>query len=172
MLLRRFEPADLKRVWEINEGEVPAVGRETPDTLAHIAGESMIALVAEGEAGVGGFCFVLPPGANYDSPNYLWFSDRYDDFIYLDRIAIAPPFQRRGWGHAMYEEIERQAKLTRPGATSFALEVNLEPRNEKSLRFHDQLGFVEVGVRAPRPDYAVSMMVKGLDDGQTTQPPR
>lgn len=162
MLLRRFETPDLPRIWEINEGEVPAVGRESPDMLAHIAEESIIALVAEDERGVGGFCFVLPPGADYGSLNYRWFSERYDDFVYLDRIAIAPLFQRQGWGHAMYAEVERRANIVRPSATTFALEVNLEPRNEKSLRFHDQLGFVEVGVRSPRPDYAVSMLVKQL----------
>ncbi|MEY2957767.1 MAG: hypothetical protein RLZZ01_335 [Actinomycetota bacterium] len=162
MLLRDYRPADLAVVHAINQGEVPAVGSEEIDDLAHIASESLVALVAEVDDELAGFCMVLAPGADYDSGNYLWFSDRYEDFVYLDRIAIPSRFQRAGIGRAMYAEVERRTAALRPTATRFTLEVNLEPRNDRSLAFHGALGFVEVGRRNTEYGSYVSLMAKSL----------
>jgi predicted GNAT superfamily acetyltransferase len=162
MLLRPYVPDDLASVHSINEGEVPAVGSATPEALTHIAGQSVIALVAELDDEIAGFCLVLAPGADYNSVNYRWFSDRYDDFVYLDRVAIAPAFQRRGVGRAMYAEVERLAREQHPTATHFTLEVNLRPRNDRSLAFHAALGFVEVGQQETDYGALVSMMAKEL----------
>lgn len=164
MLLREFVPADLAAVHVINEAEVPAVGSTTPETLGHVASESLVALVADVDGEVAGFCLVLPPGAEYGSKNYEWFSERYDDFVYLDRVAIPPGFQRRGIGQAMYAEVERLAAERRPTATDFALEVNLRPRNDRSLAFHATLGFLEVGQLETDDGALVSMMTKPLRD--------
>lgn len=177
MPLRPYRPDDLIAIHAINEAEVPAVGTETIDALAAIADQSVIALVAdEGTrngggrddgtradgAQIAGFCLVLAPGADYDSGNYRWFSERYDDFVYLDRIAIAPAYQRRGLGRAFYGEVERLAGRLRPTATHLTLEVNLRPRNDTSLAFHADLGFVEVGRRDTEYDSLVSLMAKPL----------
>lgn len=162
MLLRDYEPADLGAIHAINEACVPAVGTETPDDLARIAGQSVIALVASVDDEIAGFCLVLAPGADYDSMNYAWFSARYADFVYLDRVAIASPFQRRGIGHAMYAEVERRAPAVWPTATHFTLEVNLRPRNDQSLAFHAQLGFEEVGQQETDYGALVSLMAKQL----------
>ena len=161
-MLRDYTPADLAAVHAINQAEVPAVGEETADALAHIASESLVALVAELDGTVAGFCFVLPPGADYGSMNYAWFAERYDDFVYLDRVAISPDFQRRGIGRALYAEVERLAAERRPSARDFTLEVNLRPRNDQSLAFHADLGFVEVAQRETDYGARVSMMTKPL----------
>ena len=163
MQLRAYRPDDLVVVHAVNQAEVPAVGDETIAALHHIAEQSVIALVAEEEEGaLAGFCLVLAPGAEYDSGNYRWFSERYHDFVYLDRIAIAPAFQRRGLGRALYAEVERLAAEYCPGATDFTLEVNLRPRNDTSLAFHTSLGFVEVGQRETSYGTLVSLMAKPL----------
>ncbi len=164
MALRSYSDVDLAAIHSINQSEVPAVGTETPEALAHIADQSVIALVAEDDATgvVAGFCLVLAPGADYDSGNYRWFSDRYDDFVYLDRIAIAPAFRRRGLGRALYGEVEQLASTRRATATQFTLEVNLRPRNDTSLAFHTELGFVEVGQRETGSGTIVSLMAKSL----------
>jgi len=168
MLLREFAPADLETVHTINDGAVPAVGSEPPEALAHIAAQSTIALVVEVDAEIAGFCFVLPPGADYGSKNYAWFAERYDDFVYLDRVAIPQRFQRRGIGRVLYAEVERLAVERRPAATDFTLEVNVRPRNERSLAFHAELGFIEVGQRETDYGARVSMMSKSL--GPTAAP--
>lgn len=162
MRFRAYRPDDLPAAHAINQGEVPAVGSETVEGLGRIADQSVIALVAEDGGAVAGFCLVLAPGADYGSGNYLWFSERYDEFIYLDRIAISPSFQRRGLGRAMYAEVERLAAECRPAATDFTLEVNLRPRNDTSLAFHASLGFVEVGQRETSYGALVSLMAKPL----------
>lgn len=162
MLLRPYRADDLRPLHAINQAEVPAVGDETLDALGHIADQSVIAIVAEDDDRIAGFCLVLGPGADYDSGNFLWFSERYEEFVYLDRIAIAPGFQRRGLGRAMYAEVERLAAERCPTATHFTLEVNLRPRNDTSLAFHAALGFVEVGRRETEYDALVSLMAKPL----------
>lgn len=162
--LRAYSSDDLPTVHAINEDAYPAVGTETLVDLGHIADESTIALVADDpDTGrIAGFCLVLAPDANYDSMNYLWFRDRYDDFVYLDRVAISPDFQRRGLGRDLYAEVERLAVERRPGAGHVTLEVNLRPRNDQSLAFHAALGFVEVGQQETDYGTLVSLMAKPL----------
>ena len=162
MLLREYRPDDLEAIHRINQGQVPAVGTETVEDLGAIADQSLIALVAEVDDTIAGFCLVLAPGAEYDSLNYLWFSERYDDFVYLDRVAVPAAYQGRGLGRAMYTEVERLAAEHRPTATDFTLEVNLRPRNEPSLGFHARLGFVEVGRQETDYGALVSLMAKPL----------
>ncbi len=163
MLIRGYHADDLAAVHAINQNEVPAVGSETVDALGRIADQSVISLVAVDAAGqIGAFCMVLAPGAEYGSGNYRWFSDRYDEFVYLDRIAVAPAHQRRGLGRRLYAEVERLAGERRPQATEFCLEVNLRPRNDTSLAFHAELGFIEVGRRETDYGALVSLMTRPL----------
>lgn len=162
MRLRDVETSDLETILAINQACVPAVGTSTLDEIRSLAAMSVIALAADVGDELAGFCLVLPPGVDYRSMNYRWFSERYDDFVYLDRVAIAEPFRRAGIGHAMYAEVERRAAIERPGATHFTLEVNLRPRNDPSLAFHASLGFEEVGQQETDYGALVSLMAKPL----------
>jgi predicted GNAT superfamily acetyltransferase len=91
------------------------------------------------------------------SMNYRWFSVRYDDFVYLDRVAVAADHRGCGIGSRLYEEVERRTR-----AVWFTLEVNLRPRNDGSLRFHARKGFVEVGQQETDYGALVSLMAKRL----------
>jgi predicted GNAT superfamily acetyltransferase len=162
--IREYHPDDLTDVHAINQGEVPRVGSETVEALAHIAAESILAPVAiDAESGeVLGFAMVLGADADYSSDNYAWFRERYADFVYLDRVAIPPAHQRRGIGRALYDYVGAHARAVRPTASDWTLEVNLRPRNERSLAFHTAMGFVEVGQHESRHGYLVAMMSKPL----------
>ena len=70
---------------------------------------------------------------------------------------LSDRFRRRGLGTFVYDEVEDVAgKYDR-----LCLEVNLLPRNDASLAFHEGRGFVEVG-RLGDEDHLVSLMEKDL----------
>lgn len=160
--LREFEQTDLESVLSINQAARPAVGDLDRERLMHLIDESSIALCAEEAGAVVGFCLVLDSDADYDSVNYAWFSARYRDFIYLDRVAIVAEHRGRGVGRALYTEVERLAGQRGPKPTTFTLEVNLRPRNDASLGFHARMGFTEVGRQETPYGAEVSLMAKTL----------
>jgi predicted GNAT superfamily acetyltransferase len=155
--IRAMTASDIEAVWAINQENIPAVGEETVEVLAELLAMSLFSLVAEADNVVVGFCMILGPQTQYRSPNYLYFCERYADFIYLDRVAVTSAFQGLGLGAAMYREVERLS-----GSTLFALEVNTKPRNEGSLRFHTREGFVLLEEVETRPGKMVGFMIKEL----------
>ncbi|MFT3852123.1 MAG: hypothetical protein QM733_05220 [Ilumatobacteraceae bacterium] len=149
MLVRDLQAADLGVALALNNANVPAVNELDPTELARLHGMARVALAAEVDGAFAGFCLVLAPGVDYASRNYGWFSARYDDFAYLDRIAVDATLRRVGVGRAFYDELA--ARLT--GTTPVLLcEVNLVPRNDVSLAFHATVGFREVGRHHPYAD--------------------
>ena len=107
----------------------------------------------------------LRPGQSYQSLNYRWFSERYENFVYIDRIAVAPAYKGRGIGRALYADVESLAATTAPILTC---EVNLVPSNADSMAFHTKLGFAEVGQQVTEGGKKrVSLMVKTLAAPQT-----
>src|ERR1700729_1520829 len=43
--------------------------------------------VAEADGHLAGFLIALRENAVYESPNFLWFRERYPEFLYIDRIV-------------------------------------------------------------------------------------
>ena len=164
VVIRSIGAVDLDRVLEINQANVPEVGSVDADRMAYLVDESPIALAAELGGTVVGFCLVMPPDIAYDSVNYRWFTERYDDFMYLDRVAFDAAAQGRGLGTLLYAEVDRlMAEL---GERHLALEVNVDPPNEPSLAFHARRGFVEVGQQDTPYGIRVSMQMRPV--GSTT----
>ena len=142
--LRPLEEADLDDVLALNQRWVPHVGSATRDGLAGIAAVCSLTLVARSADGaLAGFVMVLAPHADYHSPNFRFFSERSDDFRYVDRIAVDPSAQGTGLGRRLYGAVFAHAVGS--GAGRVNAEVNLEPPNPGSQAFHAALGFVEVG---------------------------
>ena len=142
---------------DINQANTPALGDETLETMTQLLEWSPIALGCDVEGELAGFCLVMAPGLPYTSSNYRWFSERYADFAYLDRVALRADHQGRGFGTALYRHVEQCIE-----AEWFTLEVNLDPPNEGSIRFHSRLGFVEVGQQITPSGKLVSLMAKEL----------
>jgi predicted GNAT superfamily acetyltransferase len=101
--------------------------------------------VAESDGAVQGFLLVLQEGARYDSPNYLWFSQHFPHFLYIDRVVVAGSAQGLGVGRLLYEDLFRFANLRGPGM--IACEFDVDPPNLASQRFHERFGFKEVGTQ-------------------------
>lgn len=100
--------------------------------------------VTEDAQGITGFVICVPSGLEYWSENYKWFTARYADFLYLDRVVVAERARRAGTGRALYEDMHRAAAGRWMRVT---LEVNLRPPNPVSIAFHERMGYRPVGVR-------------------------
>jgi uncharacterized protein len=146
-MIRPLLASDLDAVLTLNNANVPAVSGLDDAELARLAALTSISLVAELDGAFAGFCMVMPPGVDYASVNYRWFSSHagelgYATFAYLDRMAVAPEARRRGVGRALYAHLIEA--LTGAVPVLFC-EVNVRPRNDPSLAFHAAIGFREVG---------------------------
>ncbi|MGE4618608.1 MAG: GNAT family N-acetyltransferase, partial [Planctomycetota bacterium] len=84
----------------------------------------------------------------------------FDNYAYVDRVAIDQAARRCGMGVAFYAWLEAWARSAR--LSSIVCEVNLEPRNESSIDFHHACGFREVGQYIGRGK-PVMMMQKLLE---------
>lgn len=146
--VRPLTDEDLPEVLVRNNAEVPAVGELDEARLAGLVAMAESALAAELDGELVGFVIALPPGVAYTSPNYRFFSERSDDFVYVDRIVVLPGGRGRGVGRRLYDEV-----VARTVASQLLAEVNIAPRNDVSLAFHDRYGFVPVGEAAPYGDH-------------------
>ena len=89
-----------------------------------------------------GFLIALMPGKDYQSENYIWLNNRYESFIYVDRVIIDSEYRNQGLGSLFYEDL-----LTsfRNKVGSILCEVNIKPFNKQSINFHKKYGFKIIG---------------------------
>lgn len=156
-LLRPLQDTDIPAVLALNERNVEALAPMDEPRLRQLRGLAERFDVVELDGTFAGFVITFAPGTSYDSENYAWFSERHEDFSYLDRIVLHEDMRRRGLGTFVYDEVETAAKAH----GRLTLEVNLVPRNDASLAFHAQRGFAEVG-RLGDDQHLVSLMEKEL----------
>lgn len=98
--------------------------------------------VIEIDGHLAGFLLALTSDAEYQSSNFLWFRERYPEFVYIDRIVVARPYRGLGLGRVFYADVVSHAEVRVP---VIACEVFLEPRDDISVLFHGSFGFREVG---------------------------
>jgi predicted GNAT superfamily acetyltransferase len=116
--------------------------------------------VALVDGNMAGFLIALREDADYGSPNFLWFRDRYPNFLYIDRIVIARPYRGLGLGRIFYSDVTSYAEVRVP---LLACEVFLEPRDDVSVLFHGTYGFQEVGQQMmPGVNRRVALLAKDL----------
>jgi uncharacterized protein len=140
--IREMTADDLAAALALNNSSIPALNEIDAAEIERLHGMANLALTAEVDGAFAGFCITFPPGVDYASLNYGWFSRNYDDFVYLDRIAVDPAYRRLGIGKAFYDGVIERFTGRYP---QLFCEVNVRPRNEASLLFHHSIGFREVG---------------------------
>ena len=106
------------------------------------------------------FLLVLGPYCDYDSVNYQWFDQRYDNFSYIDRIVVRDGFRGQGLGTILYEDLFAWAISQK--IRNIVCEYNAEPLNEVSREFHSALGFQEVSLEQIGQAKQVSMQLRVL----------
>lgn len=95
------------------------------------------------DGAVAGFLLAMREGTGYDGVNYRWFAQRYAQFLYVDRVVIAQAHQGLHVGSRLYADLCAHARSH--GVARVTLEYDIQPPNEGSRRFHERLGFREVG---------------------------
>ena len=69
------------------------------------------------------------------------FENKYEKFMYIDRIVIAPSYQNNGFGTALYNDLSNFSKTN---ISNITCEVNIMPPNKESMLFHTKYGFKQI----------------------------
>ena len=143
METRPLTQSDVHSIWLINEQGLPGTGQVSEEEVSYLLKLSTLSFGIFRKEELVGFVICLSPRTEYKSLNYGWFNEKYDDFIYVDRIAVSLDQRNKGIGSKIYEEV---IVYSQEHETPVAAEVNLNPPNPGSMRFHNRFGFEEVGV--------------------------
>ena len=159
-IIRDVDAQDLDAVLTLNQSEVPHVGSVGIEQMRWFTKHAAYFRIAMEDDRLAGFLVGLRPGTSYGSPNYRWFSERYADFAYVDRVAIADFARRTGLASRLYDDF---AAAMPASVKVMTCEVNLQPPNESSMRFHRRLGFTQVGSQfTDGGDKEVAMLARDL----------
>ena len=140
-MIRTLRPTDLELIHKWNESTVPKVNSLTFEEfrLQSINCTHSYIQYSTDSMPVG-FIFLYDEKTYYDSLNYLYFKNRYQKFLYVDRIIIAGEYQKKGYGQQLYDFV-----IDTHNPDIFCCEVNITPPNRQSLSFHQKYGFKEIG---------------------------
>jgi hypothetical protein len=124
----------------LNNAHAEALTRLSAGELQRLLEQAFLALsVGEADA----FLIALDEGADYHSPNFVWFRDRFARFVSVDRVAVAEGAHGRGLGRALYQTLIAHARAG--GHVLIVSEVNADPPNPRSDAFHAAMGFAVIG---------------------------
>ncbi|MBZ9774182.1 GNAT family N-acetyltransferase [Mesorhizobium sp. CO1-1-8] len=141
-------PAPIACVSAADEAAILALNNEHAAELSWLEAERLSFLLGEAfyTRRIGhleAFIMTFDQDARYDSPNFLWFRERYERFVYVDRVVVAARARGRGHARQLYKDLFDH--VARAGHTLVTCEVNTDPPNPASDAFHAALGFTEAG---------------------------
>ena len=135
---------DFEAILLLNQEALPWVSPLDQAGLVRLSQKASYFKVATQPDRLAGFLIAVAHDSGYESRYFEWFCDRYQKFIYIDRVIVAE--WARGWRIAwrLYEDIEQfAASISHP----LASDVYSKPPNEISLRFHKKYGFELIGTQ-------------------------
>ncbi|PZO81815.1 MAG: GNAT family N-acetyltransferase [Mesorhizobium amorphae] len=133
----------LEGVLALNNAHAQELSWLEMDALARMGGQAFAAWrVGEADA----LLLAFDQDADYGSPNFVWFRERLDRFVYVDRVVVAEHARGRGLARKLYAALFEAARGA--GHTRIVCEVNRVPPNPASDAFHAALGFREMGEAA------------------------
>tara|TARA_B100001175_G_scaffold199507_1_gene169426 strand:- start:7 stop:510 length:504 start_codon:yes stop_codon:yes gene_type:complete len=133
----------LEQIFLINQENTPEVGSLSSITeLQNLIKLSSINYYVIFENKLIGFMICFRESSDYKSMNYKFFCKKETKFLYIDRIAIKNEYRRKGIGKSLYKKLD---SIANDKNLPLCCEVNKEPLNDISIRFHKDFGFYEVG---------------------------
>ena len=160
VVIRPARLEDIPGIVTINAAGQPGVSALTAEAVADALTDAAYVAVAVVGGEVSGYMIGYMADDACDGEEFAWFQARLPRFLYIDQIAVAPTARRAGVGAQLYEHVMSFADAR--AIPSLVCEVNLEPPNPASLRFHARLGFQEVGVLAVTDGRTVSLQRRDL----------
>lgn len=144
VLLREVNESDYPFILRINDENVEVLSPMEETKLKKFVEFAELFLVAEVNGNPAAFLIALREGVkDYKSENYLWFSEKYSKFLYIDRVVVDKPYRGMNIGKTLYQAVFAHAHET--AVTAVTAEIDTIPYNEASLKFHEVMGFREVG---------------------------
>lgn len=156
-MIRDATANDAAAILALNEEFVHFTSPMSAARYEYLRAMSSFHRVIEEDGRVLAFLLAMREGSPYESPNYKWFSQRYDRFLYVDRIMVSGSAHGRGLGREMYQDIFSHARAS--GIPRITAEFYTTPPNEVSRRFHERFGFKEVGSQSVYETNVVSLQV-------------
>lgn len=161
--IRDASNADFERILALNAMFVQETSAMDLVRLQQLHALAFHLRVVAVDGEVAAFLLAMRDGAAYANDNFEWFSARYPQFVYVDRIVVDATAAGRGLGRRLYDDLFERTRAL--GIDIVACEYNLEPPNPASKAFHDRFGFVETGRQyAASGTKLVSLQIKNLTE--------
>tara|TARA_B100000214_G_scaffold334481_1_gene277215 strand:+ start:240 stop:752 length:513 start_codon:yes stop_codon:yes gene_type:complete len=147
----------LKEIYNLNQEHTPEVGSlSSIEYLQELIKLSSNNFYISFKNKIIGFMICFREGSEYKSKNYKFFTKNKSKFLYIDRIAVKSDYRRNGIGRSLYALI---SSIAIDKEIPLCCEVNIQPLNQISIDFHENLGFCRVGEFAFN-DHAVAYFIK------------
>jgi predicted GNAT superfamily acetyltransferase len=150
-----------------NNAAVPDVNELTNQKAGWLIAHARLTRVATLDGRVAGVIVVLSDTAELNSEYFRWFTARYENFIYIDRVIVAAPTRRLGVATMLYSEVDQIASKDRLAVAS---DVYCDPPNAASIAFHQKMGYGEVGQQfSPAEGKTVSKLMRYVEHAHPRQ---
>lgn len=159
-VIRAATPDDALSILALNLESEHFLSPLNGERLKHIDGQSSYHRVIEIDGQVVAFLLALREGADYDSPNYRWFDEAREEFVYVDRVVVSEQHRGQRLASALYDDLFAFAR--NEGIHEVTCEFNVDPPNAASRAFHASYGFAEVGTQTLDEGRTVSLQVATL----------
>jgi len=144
-LIRDFARGDYPAILALNAAVEHFTSPMDEGRLSYLHEQAAYGRALTCNSSVVAFLLAFRERSLYDSPNFVWFAERYPQFLYIDRIAVSAKYQGKRFGTALYHDLFCFAAAC--GISRVVCEFDLQPSNEASRRFHASFGFCEVGTQ-------------------------
>lgn len=156
-IVREMVAADAQAIISLNHSVVSVTSPLDATRFSQLFDFSTFKSVAMVNGECAGFLIGIGGGVDYENDNYRWFSNQFEDFLYIDRVVVAAGHRSLGVGSRLYAHALKEAREAE--LQLICAEINIEPPNQQSLRFHEKMGFTQVGTRDLLNGKRVSMQV-------------
>jgi predicted GNAT superfamily acetyltransferase len=142
MIIRNAMVNDFTEILGLNDDYVHFTSPMDRHKLQAMDSQCCYHCVVVIDGAIAAFLIAMEPTSDYQSDNFLWFKQRYDNFAYIDRVVVSKQHQGLGLGKALYENLFEDSR--KQGFSMITCEYNIKPANIVSAKFHLKMGFSEV----------------------------